>query len=144
MNGGNPALLKLADEAAYRAHFHASYCVGTVATFDGIRVRFRRFQFEHCCFESSRRDGTKDQFSLVRAERLEWIRFALEDGTATRFQGWNKDKKRYENGRRVTVVCGNFVVVIALTGPATADFITCYVADTPRTLAKIKSSPKWI
>jgi hypothetical protein len=31
-----PPLLRLADEAAYRARFEAIYCAGTVTTFDGI------------------------------------------------------------------------------------------------------------
>ncbi len=143
MSGAYPPLLALAEEAAYRAHFHATYCAGPIATFDGIEVRFRRHQFAHCCFESTRRNGEKDRFSPLRAERLDWIKVALQDGTASRYQGWNKDKRRYENDRRVTVVCGNFVVVIALTGTNTADFVTCYVADSPDTLAKIKRSPKW-
>ncbi|MEZ5433537.1 MAG: hypothetical protein R3F31_20720 [Verrucomicrobiales bacterium] len=37
---GYPPLLKLADEAAYRARFEAIYCAGAVRTFDGIAVRF--------------------------------------------------------------------------------------------------------
>ena len=34
-------------------------------------------------------------------------------------------------------------VVIGISGPTTAKFITAYVADTPSTLAKIKTSPQW-
>lgn len=55
----------------------------------------------------------------------------------------DRTKKTYDKTRRVTLVCGNYVVVIAITGPARANFVTAYVADTPRTLAKLKTSPKW-
>jgi hypothetical protein len=41
------------------------------------------------------------------------------------------------------LVCGTNVVVSALTGATWARFITAYVADTPSTLAKLKTSPKW-
>ncbi len=138
-----PPLLKLADEAAYRVRFESLYCAGTIATFDGIQVRFRKKDFDHCFFESSQRNRVKDTFSAMRAERLEWIQVALQDAGADRFVGWDRDTKSYNKSRRVTLVCGNYVVVIALTGPKTANFITAYVADTPATLAKLKTSPKW-
>lgn len=138
-----PPLLKLADEAAYRARFEAIYCAGAVRTFDGIAVRFQKRDFDHCFFESSKRNRIKDTFSPLRAERLEWIAVALQDAAADRFQGWDRDTKTYDKTRRVTLVCGNYVVVIALTRETSARFITAYVANTPSTLAKLKSSPKW-
>ncbi len=138
-----PPLLNLPGEAAYRARFEALYCAGTMATFDGIAVRFRKSDFDHCFFESSQRNRIKDTFSALRAERLGWIAVALQDATADRFQGWDRDSKTYDKTRRVTLVCGNFVVVIAITGVATARFVTAYVADSPNTLAKLKTSPKW-
>jgi hypothetical protein len=138
-----PPLLKLPDEAAYRARFDAIYCAGAVTTFDGITVRFQKRDFDHCFFESSQRNRIKDTFSNLRAERLEWIAVALQDDTADRFQGWDRNSKTYDKRRRVTLVCGNYVVVIALTGATSARFITAYVADTPRTLANLKTSPKW-
>lgn len=138
-----PPLLKLPDAAAYRARFEAIYCAGVVTTFDGITVRFRKSDFDHCFFESSRRNRIKDTFSPLRAERLEWIAVALQDAAADRFQGWDRNSKTYGKTRRVTLVCGNYVVVIALTGAKSARFVTAYVADTPRTLSKLKTSPKW-
>ena len=139
-----PPLLTLADEAAYRARFEAIYCAGALTTFDGIAVRFQKRDFDHCFFESSRRNRVKDTFSTLRAERLEWIAVALQDAAADRFLGWDRDSKTYDKTRRVTLVCGNYVVVIALTGTTSARFITAYVADTSRTLAKLKTSPKWM
>ena len=138
-----PPLLKLVDEAVYRARFEEIYCAGAVMTFDGIAVRFQKRDFDHCFFESSQRNRIKDTFSQLRAERLEWIAVALQDAAAERFQGWDRDTKTYDKTRRVTLVCGNYVVVIALTGATSARFLTAYVADTPRTLAKLKTSPKW-
>jgi hypothetical protein len=144
-----PPLLDLADEAQYRAHFEAIYCRGPVIAFDGIEVRFRKRDFNHCCFESSRRDGVKDAFSRPRAERLNWIRAALKDPNSECFQGWDKKRKRYDGRRRVAVVMGNYVVVIALKGRERADFLTAYLADTPAapgrpsTVDRIRRGPKW-
>jgi hypothetical protein len=143
-----PPLLNLADEASYRAHFEATYCRGTIRTFDGIEVRFRKSDFDHCCFESSRRNDVKDRFSTRRAQRLDWIKAALEDSKAERYQGWDKKRKRYDPKRRVTLVMGNFVVVIALKGRARADFVTAFVADThgrrgrPSTVDLIRRGPR--
>ena len=138
-----PPLLILADEHAYRARFETLYCRGTIETFDNIQVRFRRSDFDHCFFESSQRNKVKDTFSIIRAERLERIQVALQDPNADRFVGWDRESKSYDNNRRVTLVCGNYFVVIALTGESTARFVTAYVADTPRSLQKIKASPRW-
>jgi hypothetical protein len=134
-----PALLKLADEAAYKA----LYCNGPVSTFDGIAVRFRKSDFEHCFFESTHRDQVKDAFSAQRAERMEWIAVALQDAGADRFVGWDRNTKTYSKDRRVTLVCGDYVVVIAILTPTDGRFITAYVADSPNTLKRIKASPKW-
>lgn len=138
-----PPIMKLADEAAYRARFEALYCRGTIAAFDGIQVRFRKTDFDHCFFESSQRNRVKDTFSALRAVRLEWIQVALQDRAADRYIGWDRNSKTYDKHRRVTLVCGSYVVVIALTGVATANFVTAYVADTPSSLQRIKASPKW-
>ena len=138
-----PPLLELADEAAYRMRFEALYCRGTIATFDVIQVRFRKTDFDHCFFESSQRNRVKDTFSDLRAKRLEWIQVALQDVSAQRFVGWDRDTKTYDKHRRVTLVCGDYVVVIALKGLASAIFVTAYVVDTPKSLQSIQKSPLW-
>ncbi len=144
-----PPLLRLASEIEYRQVFEREYCHSPIVTFDGIPVRFRRRQFDHCFFESTNRDGVKNQFSALRSERILWIKAALQDPTSERYYGWDRDRQRYERSRRVTVVMGNYVVVISLTGTETADFITAYVADTvgyngrKSTIDKIRSGPKW-
>lgn len=140
-----PPLLKLADRAAYRAHYERTLCRGGIVTHDGIAVFFRKEDFDHAFFESSGRRGEKDVFSIGRAERLDWIASALADPSAQRFQGWSSRTKRHDPTRRVTVVMGDFVVVISLgrrrDGILKASFITCFKAD--NSMAKIQAAPAW-
>lgn len=138
-----PPLLTLADEAAYRSHFENAYCQGVTLTFDGIAVRFQKNDFDHCCFESDRRTRVKAYFSLPRAERLDWISATLSDPKADLFVGWDSKKHAYDHGRRVCVVSGNYVVVIRLTEPNKARFVTAFVADTGRSIVQIRTSPRW-
>lgn len=140
-----PPLLKLADEAAYRAHYERTLCRGGIFTHEGIPVFFRREEFYHAFFESSTRRGENDVFSSVRAERMDWIAAALADPGAQRFQGWLQRERRHDPTRRVTVVMGDFVVIIALSkrrdGRLKANFITCYRAD--NSIGKIIAAPPW-
>ncbi len=138
-----PPLRQLATSAEYRQHFENIYCRQPITTFDGIEVRFRKSKFNHCFFESTNRDGIKDKFSPQRAERIDWIKATLIDRNADLYQGWDKLKKQHDNGRRVAVVMGNYVVVIAITGPKKADFTTAYLADSARSISLIRQSPKW-
>lgn len=128
----------------YRVHFERVYCQGPITTFDGIAVRFRKTLFEHCFYESAGRNRVKDAFSTLRAERIDWIKAGLQDPNAELHVGWDKNRRRHDANHRVALVVGNYVVVIRLTGRQTAQFVTAYVADTPRTLEKIKGSPRWV
>ena len=136
-----PPLLQNKTPSEYRSFFESIYCRAPVKTFDGIEVRFRKRDFNHCFFESLH--SIDDTFSSARAERLLWIRAALQDKNSIRYVGWNKKKRRYDRNRRVTLVKDNYVVVIAITGEQKADFITAYVVDNPESLKKIKNSPLW-
>lgn len=140
---GYPALVLYQTEQEYRIHFERMYCRGELQCFEGIMVRFRKKDFAHCFFESSNRDGVKDQFSRQRAERIDWIKAALQDGQADIFVGWDRSKRRYDHSRRVTLVMGDYVVVIRLTGQKKAVFVTAFVADSAMTLDRIKGSPRW-
>lgn len=137
------ALVNYATEAEYRSHFDATYCRGTLPTFDGYTVRFRKSDFDHCFFESSKRNGIKDTFSTARAERVDWIAATLADQTAQLKAGWDAQSRSYNHRRRVALVRGNYVVVIALTGPKMATFVTAYVVDTPASLQKLRAAPSW-
>lgn len=140
-----PVLVRYADASQYRSHYERNYCHAVITTFDGIRVYFNACRFNHAFFESPNRDGRKNQFSTIRAERIDWIKATLENPDATRYQGWNSRKKTYEPHRRVEVVYENFVVVLQISkkrnGTLKANFITCYQAD--NSIGKIRNSPEW-
>ncbi len=137
-----PPLVFFQDEQSYRAHFEAIYCLSPIITFDGISVRFRKDVFDHCFYMSTRRNGIKDSFSQPRAERIDWIKAALQDPSAQLFEGWDKNNKRYDATRRVALVMGNYVVIIRFSGDSKAEFVTAYLVDTEENLNKIKASPK--
>jgi hypothetical protein len=147
MEGGEvayPPLVYYETVDEYRIHYERIYCNASIITFDGIGVRFRKERFDHCFYESTMRNNVKDLFSKERAERIDWIKAALEDPNAELFVGWDKKKKKQDPSHRVALVVGNYVVVIRLNSKQTAQFVTAYVAGTPSTLAKIKGSPEWV
>lgn len=141
-----PAKVKYVTVAEYRQHFQRMYCNGAIVTFDGIAVRFRKEDFDHCMFESSQRDGVKDQFSQERSERIDWIKATLESPEAELYQGWDGKRKCYLADRRVSVVYEEFVVIIqllrAFSETRRARFITAYLAD--NNIARIRRGPKWL
>lgn len=116
-----------------------------VKSFDGIPVFFDENRFSHAFFESSNRDGRKDQFSSTRSMRIDWIKETLENPNALTLKGWDKAKKKYTTGTRVNIVFGDFVVIISIRitrkGTLKGKFITCYVAD--NSIGKILKSPRW-
>lgn len=140
-----PPLVHYETAAEYRAHFERVYCRGTILTFDGIRMYFSPSKFGHTFYESTARDGRKDAFSPVRAQRIDWIKATLEHPGAALFEGWNKDVRAYDASRRVAVVFEDFVVVVEmglkLDRTLKANFVTCYQAD--NSIGKIRDSPAW-
>ncbi len=120
-----------------------------IITFDQIQVWFQKRQFHHCFYESTKRDNIKDRFSSIRAERIDWIKAALQDPHSERYVGWNKKRKQHDRTRRVAVVQSNYVVIIRMIGNNRANFVTAFVADTQNisgresTIEKIRNSPKW-
>lgn len=142
----SPAKVNYATVSEYRQHFERVYCNVAILTFDGIAVRFRKEDFDHCMFESTHRDGVKDQFSQERSERIDWIKATLGNPEAELYQGWDGKRKCYLADRRVSVVYEEFVVIIqllgALPGTRRAKFITAYLAD--NNIARIRRGPKWV
>jgi hypothetical protein len=143
-----PPFVDLGSEKEYRARFDQMYCSAPISTFDGIAVRFRKRQFDHCFFESTTRDGVKNQFSTERARRIDWIRAVLESPDAELYQGWDNRRRRRDPSRRVAVVLGEYVVIIALVGDDQADFVTAFVSDPPgpgrlSAVQEIRRGPKW-
>ena len=89
--------------------------------------------------------GAKDEFSLVRAQRMSWIKITLESSLAELYQGWDSKKGKYDPTSRVCVEYEQFVVVIQImrknNGDLKGKFVTCYQAD--RSIWKIRRAPKW-
>ena len=139
-----PPFLNLNSIDEYRAHFEKTYCRCPLQTFDKYIVRFKKSDFEHAFYESSRRNGIKDNFSKNRALRMDWIKYALMDSTSILKVGWDKNKKKYINKRRVAIVQKNYVIIILVTNPSKkiARFITAFVANR-YTINKILQSPEW-
>ncbi len=138
-------LVHYATEAEYRQHYEREYCRSVVTTFDGIRVYFSPSKFLHAFYESTNRDGQKDSFSPVRAQRIDWIKATLESPQADIYKGYDKNKGLYDDTRRVAVVYEDFVVIISLSlkrdGTLKGNFVTCYQAD--NSIGKIRTSPYW-
>ena len=129
----------------YREHYEHVYCRSIIQTFDGIRVYFKPYRFDHVFYESTARDGRKDLFSRIRAERIDWIKATLQNPEADLFQGWDKKRRQYSPHRRVAVIYESFVVIVAMrlkrNNELKAEFITCYQAE--NSIGKIKSAPVW-
>lgn len=140
-----PPLVHYATVAEYRSHYERVYCRGNVQTFDGIRVYFSAGKFSHAFYESTSRDGRKDLFSPVRAQRIDWVRATLEHPAAALFEGWDQTARQYDATRRVAVVYEDFVVVVAMglkqDRTLKANFVTCFRAD--NSIGRIRSSPAW-
>jgi hypothetical protein len=137
-----PPLKTFADAVECGKHYKQVYCSGPIPTFDGIMVRFDNRDFLHLFFES-RGGGKKNLFSIRRAERIDWIKAALQDPAADLFQGYDNETKTCRPDRRVCVVSGNYVVIISLLGDNKAKIVTAFVVDDPKVLGFIKASPKW-
>lgn len=140
-----PPLVHYETVAEYRGHYENHYCRQIIRTFDNIRVFFSPASFGHAFYESSARDGVKDRFSEVRAQRVDWIKATLEHPGAELFQGWDKKARQYDEARRVAVVYEEFVVVITMglnrDGSLRANFVTCFQAE--NSIGKIRRSPSW-
>lgn len=139
-----PSFVIYESEAEYRQHYIEAYCKAPVTTFDGYKVKFARSRFDHAFYKSSKRDGIKDCFSSERAERIDWIKHALEDPSSDLRVGWDKTRKRYDTNYRVAIIMGNYIVVISIVSKDTKEayFVTAYLAD-KEALVKILRSPKW-
>jgi hypothetical protein len=141
-----PPKVHYTTEQEYREHFERVYCRGPIMTFDGISVFFRKSDFDHCMFESSKRGGTKDRFSKGRSERIDWIRESLSNPAADLYQGWDSKRKRCDPNYRVAVAYEEFVVIIWIRrkakGGTSANFVTAFLAD--KSIGKVRSMPRWV
>lgn len=139
-----PPLVKYESVQEYKEHFVNKYCKEPIKTFDEFEVKFYEDMFEHAFYESSDRRGSKDIFSLNRAERIDWIENVLKDEDAELYMGYDSKNKRNDWNRRVTIINeDNYVVVIQIIRDNRAKFVTAYVADSPNTAISIRQGLKW-
>lgn len=68
-----PPLLELGSVAECRNHYLNCYVRSVVTDRHGMRVYFSPERFDHAFYEFPRRDGGKEEFSAVRAQRMDWI-----------------------------------------------------------------------
>lgn len=129
-------------EEELREIWRIEYCECLIKTFDDIVVQFFASMFDHCFFESAnRRAKDKSILSLNRLEKIFWIKDALQDPDAILKVGWDNAKKSYDDKRRVTLVKGNYIVVIVIFASKKARFITAYEVDNNDNLQKIMGGP---
>lgn len=107
-------------------------------------MKFYEDQFEHAFYESLnhlKRD--KSIFSIERAKHMDWIEEVLKNKNAELYVGWNRDKKKYNYNRRVSIISPeNYVVILNVINEVEAKFITAYPANII-TARNIRKGPKW-
>lgn len=137
-----PPLLTLPTPEDYKQHFVTQYCRAHIYTFDGIRIHFKPGCFEHAFFTSAgRQRGDKSVFDTHRAERMDWIAWALADPTATLRQAWRGGW--YDPTRRACVVGAvGYCVWVQIPVGATAFFVTAYTPEAAN-LVKIVGGPAY-
>jgi len=133
-------------EADLRKMWSEEYCRKVIRTHDGFRVHFYDSNFDHAFYESSMRNNgnkkkSKDIFSPRRVARMMWIKEVLADPEAEMYIGYESKSRTLSHNKRISVVKGDYVVVIQLYSERDARFITAYVAD--NSIEKIRSNPKW-
>ena len=140
-----PTLVIYTTEAEYRNHFIDKYVgqANSVITFDGLIVRFFPESFDHAFFTSSRRKfPRKNQFDRDRAERIDWIKYILENPTMEVYRRVMPNGKMRRIALEPTTPY-TVIVQINLKYPTQARFITAYIVNSQSALRKMRSNPKW-
>lgn len=129
----------LALREAYRAVYLSEYVRADVRNWNGERVRFNAPTFNHAFSEASSYKtslGVHDvPFSIVRAERIRWIKLALAGSGAdidVIAQMRTDNRGRAQRRRTLIVVQKCYVVVLELQQSPpdfSYDFITAFPAD---------------
>jgi len=121
----------------YLKHYIKKYVNKKIVTFDGLIVKFTIDQFNHAFYNASIPNVTyKDLFDTDRAERIDWIEYALNSGYAEVYIKNDNIK------RRLHILLDNYVIVLNITGRVKqqAFFITAYVADSVEHINKLKTN----
>lgn len=141
-----PELKQFDTEEEYKEYFIDNYCKCEVKTHDGIVVKFYEDMFEHAFYTRTRKSwkAKKDHFAVERGERIDWIKHVLADPAIIPRKGYDKEKRTYDNTRRVTFLTPeNYVVVINIIKPGEGKFVTAYLVDNSDTANKLSAAPVW-
>ncbi|WP_297995115.1 hypothetical protein [uncultured Clostridium sp.] len=141
-----PPLLKLKNESEYKNYYIENYCNKEIKTHDGIVVKFFEDRFEHSFYKRTKKTwkSKKDIFSQERGERMDWIKYVLNDPTITPKKGYDKATQSYDSTRRVAFLNSeNYLVVIYINQNGEGKFITAYLVDNENAADKIRNSPNW-
>lgn len=142
-----PALRSFSSESECKKYFVDNYCNADIFTHDGIRVKFHESMFEHAFYVRTNKawKARKDHYSVERGERIDWIKYVLNDPTIIPRQGYDKARKRNDNSRRVAFLTNqNYVVVIAIDNQGEGRFVTAFLVDRIDVANKILSNPIWV
>ncbi|MBD3376232.1 hypothetical protein GF406_14440 [candidate division KSB1 bacterium] len=132
-----PSLVYYNDLEEYRRHYIEKYVKGNIITFDRLRVRFAIDRFNHAFYKASIPNlSHKDLFDQDRAERIDWIEYALVSGYAEVYI------KSTDHKRRLHILLDTYIVVLNIQGKKRdrAFFITAYVADSEAHVNKLKTN----
>ena len=141
-----PPLLKLKNESEYKNYYIENYCNKEIKTHDGIVVKFFEDRFEHSFYKRTKKTwkSKKDIFSQERGERMDWIKYVLNDPTITPKKGYDKATQSYDSTSRVAFLNSeNYLVVIYINQNGEGKFITAYLVDNENAADKIRNSPNW-
>ena len=127
-----PDFVEYATEEEYREHYRRCYVnQNVIVTVDGIPVRFFAEVFDHAFYKASDRNRSeKDTFAPERAKRIDWIRFAIEEGGRVEYFEWTDDRGCE---RRELLIGGSYLVVLQFRGKTRdwAKFVTAFPHDNP-------------
>ena len=140
-----PPLKIFKNEKECRNYYENVYCTNPVKTFDNIYVHFYPEAFDDAFFESKNHIARdKSIFSFKRAEKIDYIKYTLENVKDNIYFGLDRDRKKPRKDRRVAILTPeNYVVIITVLSDTKAKFITAYPIDGFKTALLILTSEKW-
>lgn len=143
-------MIELKTIEEYRNYYHANLCATQIQCHLGFPILFRRDNFEHAFYESTRGTAVKTNiFSFERAARMDEIAPALRgniENVAWK-AGWDRKKKAYSSPNRVCLTSADLAIVLNISRDASkriklGKFVTAYPAG-DHTLSKLKAAPVW-
>lgn len=142
-----PDFLFLSTEDEYKQYFVDNYCANSpLLTWDGLPVKFYPDMFEHAFYKRATKawKAKKVCVDFERCKRMPWINEVLQDSTIIPRQGYDKERGKNDNSRRVALVSREKYVVVIRNEGRTWRFVTAYIIDNIDTYNKLMNAPLWI